>query len=81
MLPSSSGQMVCSLLRSWGSSFSETFVHIHYRHTTSDAKQFGLFPKHVTAQIRVNNSTAVFVKSFAENIVEAAVRFLLDKYF
>lgn len=41
------------------------------------------FSWHVTAQIRVkvNNSTAAFVKPFAENIVEATVHFLLEKYF
>lgn len=41
------------------------------------------FSYHVTAQVRVKvtNSTAVFVKPFAGNIVEANVHFLLEKYF
>jgi len=41
------------------------------------------FSYHVTAQIRVkvNNLTAVFVKPFAENIVQANVHCLLEKYF
>jgi hypothetical protein len=41
------------------------------------------FSYHVTAQIRikVNNSTAAFVKPFAENIVEANVHFVVEKIF
>lgn len=41
------------------------------------------FSYHVTAQIRVkvNNSTAAFVKPFAENILGASLDFPLEKYF
>jgi len=41
------------------------------------------FSYHVNAQIRVkvNNSMAAFLKPFSENIVEANVHFLLEKYF